>query len=93
MILLLEAAHRLLPPTSAALSRKAAAVLERLGVQVRTETMVTGIGSARRRGAQLADRSEVIAVSTVPGRRAFERRRSVVPWPSVPGRRSIGVAG
>jgi len=64
VILLLEAADRLLPPYAAELSRKAAAVLERLGVQVRTETMVTGI-DAHAVEVRSGDRSEVIAARTV----------------------------
>jgi len=44
-IVLLEGSDRVLPPYPAALSEKARAQLERLGVEVRTKCLVTGVDS------------------------------------------------
>jgi len=63
-IILIEGAARALPPYSPALSAKAAAALERIGVQLRTGALVTAI-TPESVTVRAGERSESIATRTV----------------------------
>jgi NADH dehydrogenase len=101
-VILLEGAERVLPPYPPELSEKARRQLERLGVEVRTGALVTGVDAAgvQLGGQRLAARTVLWAagVAASPlGRMLGECDRAgrvkVAPDLSVPGHPEVFVAG